>query len=79
MIIWIAVLVAAATILILFRQRRTESEALEIPSAMVMLFHPTKGEGDLIICGIIILYSMSRVISELLKTVRGIFWAAFEY
>lgn len=43
MIIWIAVLVAAATILILFRQRRTESEALEIPSAMVMLFHPTKG------------------------------------
>ena len=57
MIIWIAVLVAAATILILFRQRRTESEALEIPSAMVMLFHPTKGEGDLTICGFIILYS----------------------
>ena len=53
MIIWIAVLVAAATILILFRQRRTESEALEIPSAMVMLFHPTKGEGDLTICGFI--------------------------
>ena len=55
MIIWTAVLVAAATILILFRQRRTESEALEIPSAMVMLFHPAKGEGDLNICGIIIL------------------------
>ena len=72
MIIWIAVLVAAATILILFRQRRTESEALEIPSAMVMLFHPTKGEGDLTICGFIILYSMSRIVSELLETIRGV-------
>ena len=73
MIIWIAVLVAAATILILFRQRRTESEALEIPSAMVLLFHPTKGEGDLTICGFIILYSMSRIVSELLETIRGVF------
>ena len=43
MVIWIILLVAAATILILFRQRRKESEALDIPSAMVMLFHPTKG------------------------------------
>ena len=66
MIIWIVVLV-------LFCQRRTESEVLEIPSAMVMLFHPTKGEGDLTICWLFILYSMSRVISELLETVRGVF------
>ena len=73
MIIWVAVLVAAATILVLFRQRRTESEALEILSAMVMLFHPTKGEGDLTICGFIILYSISRIVSELLETVRSIF------
>ena len=65
MIIWIVVLV-------LFCQRGTKSEALEIQSAMVMLFHPTKGEGDLTICGFIILYSMSRVISELLETVRGV-------
>ena len=73
MVIWIFLLVAAATILILFRQRRKESEALDIPSAMVMLFHHTKGEGDFTICGFIILYSMSRVISELLETVRGVF------
>ena len=66
MIIWIVVLV-------LFCQRRTESEVLEIPSAMVMLFHPTKGEGDLTICGFIILYSMSRIVSELLETIRGVF------
>ena len=66
MIIWIVVLV-------LFCQRRTESEVLEIPSAMVMLFHPTKGEGDLTICGFIILYSMSRIVSELLGTIRGVF------
>ena len=66
MIIWIVVLV-------LFCQRGTKSEALEIPSAMVMLFHSTKGEGDLTICGFIILYSMSRVISELLETVRSVF------
>ena len=65
MIIWIVVLV-------LFCQRGTKSEALEIQSAMVMLFHPTKGEDDLTICGFIILYSMSRVISELLETVRGV-------
>ena len=65
MIIWIVVLV-------LFCQRRTESEVLEIPSAMVMLFHPTKGEGDLTICGFIILYSMSRIVSELLETIRGV-------
>ena len=66
MIIWIVVLV-------LFCQRRTESEVLEIPSAMVMLFHPTKGEGDQTICGFIILYSMSRIVSELLETIRGVF------
>ena len=66
MIIWIVVLV-------LFCQRRTESEVLEIPSAMVMLFHPTKGEGDLTICGFIILYSMSRIVSEVLETIRGVF------
>ena len=66
MIIWVAVLVAAATILVLFRQRRTESEALEILSAMMMPFHPTKGEGDLTIYGFIILYSISRIVSELL-------------
>ena len=66
MIIWIVVLV-------LFCQRRTESEVLEIPSAMVMLFHPTKGEGDLTICGFIILYSMSRIVSEPLGTIRGVF------
>ena len=66
MIIWIVVLV-------LFCQRRTESEVLEIPSAMVMLFHPTKREGDLTICGFIILYSMSRIVSELLETIRGVF------
>ena len=66
MIIWIVVLV-------LFCQRRTESEVLEIPSAMVMLFHPTKGEGNLTICGFIILYSMSRIVSELLETIRGVF------
>ena len=66
MIIWIVVLV-------LFCQRRTESEVPEIPSAMVMLFHPTKGEGDLTICGFIILYSMSRIVSELLETIRGVF------
>ena len=66
MIIWTVVLV-------LLCQRRTESEVLEIPSAMVMLFHPTKGEGDLTICGFIILYSMSRIVSELLETIRGVF------
>ena len=66
MIIWIVVLV-------LFCQRGTKSEAFEIPSAMVMLFHPTKGEGDLTICGFIILYSMSRIVSELLETIRGVF------
>ena len=66
MIIWIVVLV-------LFCQRKTESEVLEIPSTMVMLFHPTKGEGDLTICGFIILYSMSRIVSELLETIRGVF------
>ena len=73
MVIWIILLVAAATILILFRQRRKESEALDIPSAMVMLFHPTKGEGDLTICRVIILYSVSRIISELIEIVRGVF------
>ena len=73
MVIWIFLLVAAATILVLFRQRRKESEALDIRSAMVMLFHPTKGGGDPTICGFIILCSMSRVISELLETVRGVF------
>ena len=66
MIIWIVVLV-------LFCQRRTESEVLEIPSAMVMLFHPTKGEGDLTIFGFIILYSMCRIVPELLETIRGVF------
>ena len=66
MIIWIVVLV-------LFCQRRTESEVLEIPSAMVMFFHPIKREGDLTICGFIILYSMSRIVSELLETIRGVF------
>ena len=66
MIIWIVVLVLSC-------QRRTESEVLEIPSAMVMLFHPTKGEGDLTICGFIILYSMSRIVSEVLETIRGVF------
>ena len=66
MIIWIVVLV-------LFCQRRTESEVLEIPSTMVMLFHPTKGEGDLTICGAIILYSFSRVVLELFEIVRNVF------
>ena len=41
MVVWLILLGGAFTILILFRQRRVESEALEIPSAMVMLFHPT--------------------------------------
>ena len=73
MVLWLALLGGAATILILFRQRRIESESLEIPSAMVMLFHPTKGEGDLTICGSIILYSFSRVVLELFEIVRNVF------
>ena len=73
MVIWLVLLGGALTILILFRQRRIESEALEIPSAMVMLFHPTKGEGDLTICGAVILYSFSRVVLELFEIVRNVF------
>ena len=73
MVVWLILLGGAFTILILFRQRRVESEALEIPSAMVMLFHPTKGEGDLTLCGVVILYSFSRVVLELFEIVRNVF------
>jgi len=40
---------------------------------MVMLFHPTKGEGDLTLCGAVILYSFSRVVLELFEIVRNVF------
>jgi hypothetical protein len=73
MVVWLFFLGGAFTILILFRQKRIESEALEIPSAMVMLFHPTKGEGDLTLCGAVILYSFSRVVMELFEIVRSVF------
>ena len=73
MVVWLFLLGGAFTILILFRQKRIESEALEIPSAMVMLFHPTKGEGDLTLCGAVILYSFSRVVMDLFEIVRSVF------
>jgi hypothetical protein len=73
MVVWALLLGGAFTVLILFRQKRVESQALEIPSAMVMLFHPTKGEGDLTICGAIVLYSFSRVVLELFEIVRNVF------
>ncbi len=73
MITWFIVLAVTGTAVIMFRQKRVESDRLEIPSNSVMLFHPTKGEGDLMIGGVIILYSFSRFILDLFQVVRQVF------
>lgn len=73
MVTWLIVFGAAVGGIIFFRQKRVDSNDLNMPTPMTMLFHPIKGEGDLMVGGSIALFAFSRVILELLGIIRGVF------
>jgi len=66
--------VGTAVVLVVWRLRRPEDEKLEPPSNMTMFFHPVKGEGDLFLGGILIIYFFSRLALFMFQDIRSIFF-----
>ncbi len=70
---WIILTIAVVVAMVVYRMRRPEEEKLEQPSNFVMFFHPSKGEGDLFLGGLLALYFFSRFALDMFQTIRSIF------
>ena len=71
---WLMLTVGMALVLVVWRLRRPEAEELEPPSNLTMFFHPIKGEGDLFIGGILIIYFFSRFALMMFQDISSIFF-----
>ena len=71
---WIMLTVGSAVLLVVWRLRRPEDEKLEPPSNMTMFFHTVKGEGDLFLGGMLIIYFFSRLALFMFQDIRSVFF-----
>ncbi len=71
---WIMLTIGSAVLLVVWRLRRPEDEKLEPPSNMTMFFHPVKGEGDLFLGGMLIIYFFSRLALFMFQDIRSVFF-----
>ena len=69
---WIALTILSLVAMIVFRKKRPLDEKLEPPSNVTIFFHPTQGEGDLFIGGVLVIYFSSRMFLALSQTIRSI-------
>jgi hypothetical protein len=70
---WLIMTMGVALAMVVYRMRRKDEDKLEQPSNFVMFFHPSKGEGDIFLGGLIVLYLFSRFALDMFQTIRGIF------
>ena len=70
--IWIILTILSLVAMIVFRKKRPLDEKLEPPSNFTMFFNTIKGEGDLFIGGVLVIYFSSRMFLALSQTIRSL-------